>query len=229
MLDFLRTFLEDYGFFLLEGVRDTMIMVLVTTVFAYLFGLPIGVIVTITQSHSLRPNKVLNGILGWVVNMGRSLPFAILLIALRPLTQSLVGTFIGVKGIIFPLVVATTPFVARLVESSLKEVDNGVIELAQSTGSTLFQIIWKVMIPESLPSLFTGIPITLITLFGYSAMGGFVGSGGLGDIAIRYGYHRFDMNMMIATIILLVILVQIIQSLGNVFSRKLDKRIQKKT
>ena len=164
---------------------------------------------------------------GWIVNMGRSIPFIILIIALMPFTRLVMGIAIGPKAMILPLVIAATPFVARMVESSLQEVDAGVIEVAQSVGCSASQIVWKVILPESLPSIVLGASISFITLIGYVAMAGAVGGGGLGDIAIRYGLYKFQMDLTIATIIILVILVQIIQILGNGLSRKMDKRIKK--
>jgi D-methionine transport system permease protein len=190
-------------------------------------GIPLGVLLYITQPHGIWPHRSLNAALGWIVNIGRSIPFIILMVALIPLTRLVVGIAIGPRGVMLPLVVAAAPFVARMVESSLLEIDAGVIEVAQSVGSTVRQIVWKVILPESLPSIIFGASITFITLFGYAAMAGAFGGGGLGDVAIRYGYYKYQSDVMIATIVILIILVQIIQVLGNGISRKIDKRIKK--
>ena len=224
MTEWLSTFWQTYGNLLIDGTWDTIVMVLASTAFAYLFGVPIGVLVTITSKNSLKPHRILNMVLGWIVNIGRSVPFIILLVALIPVTRWVMGTALGVRGAIFPLVVSATPFVARMIEQSLQEVDGGLIEAAQSFGASVWQIVWKVMLKEALPSIIRGCAITLITLFGYTAMAGAVGAGGLGDIAIRYGYYRYQDDVMIVTVILLVILVQIAQTIGDRTARKVDKR-----
>ena len=172
----------------------------------------------------LRPHAAFNAVLGWIVNIGRSIPFIILLVALIPFTRLVVGTSLGVPGAIVPLVVAAAPFVGRMVEQSLAEVNAGLVEAAQSFGASTWQIVTKVFLWESLPSLIRGFSITLITLLGYSAMAGTVGAGGLGDIAIRYGYQRYETEIMIATIIILIILVQIVQSACDASARKVDKK-----
>jgi len=220
-------FFAEYGNLLLVNTWITLYVTTLSTLFSYLFGVPIGVLLVISQPHGIWPHKSLNAVLGWIVNVGRSIPFIILIVALIPLTRIVVGTAIGPRAVIFPLVVAATPFVARMVESSLQEVDAGVIEVAQSAGSTIRQIVWKVILPESLPSIALGVSITFITLLGYVAIAGSIGGGGLGDVAIRYGYYKYQTDVMIATIIILIILVQIIQLLGNGITRKLDKRIKK--
>lgn len=220
-------FFAQYGNLLLIGTGITIYMTAASTLFSYLFGIPLGVLLVITQGHGIWPHKTLNMILGWIVNIGRSVPFIILMVALMPFTRFVMGIAIGPKAAIVPLVIAATPFVARIVESSLQEIGSGVIEVAQSAGSTTFQIVWKVILPESLPSLVLGVSITFITLLGYVAMAGALGAGGLGDIAIRYGYYKYQTDVMIATIIILIILVQIVQVLGNGISRKIDKRIKK--
>jgi len=217
-------FLGQYGGLLFEGTLATIAMTFISTAITYAFGVPLGVLVTITAPGSLKPHRALNPVLGWIVNIGRSIPFIILLVALIPVTRLLVGTSLGTKGAIVPLVFAATPFVARLVESSLAEVSAGVIEAALSYGASVRQVIGKVMLRESLPSIIRGASITLITLFGYSAMAGAIGAGGLGDIAIRYGYYRYQDDVMIATIVILIVLVQIIQSAGDLIARALDKR-----
>lgn len=224
MSEWFTTFWQSYGNLLIDGTWDTVVMVLASTAFSYLLGVPIGVLVTITARNSLKPHRVLNMILGWIVNIGRSVPFIILLVALIPVTRWVMGTALGVRGAIFPLVVSATPFVARMVEQSLQEVDGGLIEAAQSFGANTWQIVWKVMLKEALPSVIRGCAITLITLFGYTAMAGAVGAGGLGDIAIRYGYYRYQDDVMIVTVILLIILVQIAQTIGDRTARKVDKR-----
>ncbi len=223
-MEWLQTFFDTYGALLAQGTWDTIVMTTVSTFFAYVLGIPIGVLVTITAPGGLRPHRVLNTILGWVVNIGRSIPFIILLVALIPFTRWVVGTSLGVPGAIVPLVISAAPFVGRMVEQSLAEVDGGLIEAAQSFGASTWQIVYKVLLREAMPSLVRGVSITFITLFGYSAMAGTVGAGGLGDIAIRYGYQRYQNDVMIATIIILVVLVQIVQSAGDFAARKVDKR-----
>ena len=226
MLNTISEFFADYGGILLTGTRDTLVMVLVSTLFAYLLGLPLGVALTVTQPHGIRPNKAVNQILGWIVNIGRSIPFIILMVAIMPFTKLVVGTKIGVRGAIVPLVVSAAPFIARMVETSLAEVDAGVVEAAQSMGASTFQIIWKVLLPESKPSLLIGAAISTTTILGYSAMAGAVGGGGLGGIAINYGYYRYETDIMLVTVAILVIIVQIIQEIGMRLARKSDKRIR---
>ena len=223
----MQEILSEFGGLLFSGTWDTLLMVFISTFFAYVFGLPIGVIVTITQSDSIMPCRPVNMILGWIVNIGRSIPFIILIVALMPFTRALVGSGTGVRGAVVPLIIAAAPFVARLVETSLMEVDEGLIEVAHATGSTIPQIVFKVMLPEGKPSILMGIPITLITLLGYSAMAGAVGAGGLGDIALRYGYYRYQDEVMIITIILIIIIVQLIQSVGTYIAKRMDKRIRR--
>ena len=200
-------------------------MTLVSTVFAYIIGIPLGVAVILTDpKKGLLPNRVVNAVLGWIINIGRSIPFIILLVAIIPFTRLVVGTSLGVPGAIVPLVVSAAPFVGRMVEQSLAEVDASLVEAAQSFGATVWQIVVKVYLWESLPSLIRGFSITLITLLGYSAMAGTVGAGGLGDIAIRYGYQRYMVDMMIATIVILIVVVQVIQSACDFAARKVDKK-----
>ena len=226
MLESLSAFWAEYGDLLLEGTRDTLIMIGVSTVFAYLIGLPLGVLLSISQPHGIWPHKWFNRILGWIINVGRSLPFIILMVAIMPFTRMVVGTTIGVKGAIPPLVVSAAPFIARMVETSLAEVDAGVVEAAQSMGASRLQIVWKVYLPEAVPSLILGASISIITLLGYTAIAGAVGAGGLGDLAIRYGYQRSVPSMMLATVVLIIVLVQIIQSLFSWLSTKMDKRLR---
>lgn len=223
-MDFLTAFFDQYGLLLAQGTLDTLIMTVVATLFAYLLGVPLGVALVVTAPGGLRPHRVLSAVLGWIVNVGRSIPFIILLVALIPLTRIIVGTSLGVPGAIVPLVVAAAPFVGRMVEQSLAEVDGGLVEAAQSFGASVWQIVCKVFLHESLPSLIRGASITFITLFGYSAMAGMVGAGGLGDIAIRYGYQRYQADVMVAALILCIALVQVFQSAGNLVARKVDKR-----
>ncbi len=222
-MDF-QAFFNQYGALLATGTWETIVMSVVSTLGAYVLGIPLGVALVLTNPDGLKPHRVLNTILGWIVNMGRSIPFIILLVVLIPVTRLVMGTSLGVPGAVFPLIVAAAPFVARMVEQSIAEVDAGLIEAAQSFGASTWQIVYKVFLTESLPSLIRGFAITFITLFGYTAMAGVVGAGGLGDIAIRYGYQRYQDDVMIATLIITVILVQIVQSTCNFAVRKIDKR-----
>lgn len=222
MIDF--NVISEYAGLLGKGTVDTLYMTVLATTFSYIFGLPLGVILVITDKNHILPNKKLNALLGGVINVTRSVPFIILLIAIIPFTRLIVGTTIGATASVVPLVIGAIPFVARMVETSLKDIDRGTIEAAQSMGASPWEIIRKVMIPETLPSLILGLSITTITLIGYSAMAGAVGGGGLGDIAIRYGYYRYQKDLMIFTIILLVVIVQFVQSTGNFLSRKIDKK-----
>ncbi len=209
---------------LLEGTRDTLYMTLVSTLFGYLLGLPVGILLTMTDKEGIRPNRVVYRIVDAVVNIMRSIPFLILLILVIPLTKFIVGKSYGSSATIVPLTIAAAPFIARMVESSLKEVDKGVIEAAQSMGAGNGTIVWKVLLPEARTSLLVGVTIVIGTVLGYSAMAGTVGGGGLGDIAIRYGYYRYQTDVMLVTIVILVLLVQILQGIGMLISRKLDRR-----
>ena len=226
MLDSLSAFWVQYGSLLLQGTRDTFIMVLSSTVFAYLLGLPLGVLLVITQPYGIWPRRAINQILGWIINVGRSLPFIILMISVMPFTKLIVGTKIGVLGAIPPLVISAAPFIARMVESSLAEVDSGVVEAAQSMGASVPQIVWKVYLPEAKPSLTLGASISIITILAYTAIAGAVGAGGLGDLAIRYGYQRKVTSMMLVTVVLIIIIVQIIQSAFSRLSARIDKRLR---
>lgn len=223
-MEYLASFFDTYGTLLAQGTLDTLIMTGAATLFAYLIGLPLGVLLVTSAPKGLKPHRALNAVLGWIVNIVRSIPFIILLVALIPVTRWIVGTSLGVPGAIVPLVIAAAPFVGRMVEQSLAEVDGGLIEAAQSFGSNVWQIVTKVCLRESLPSLIRGVSITFITLFGYSAMAGTVGAGGLGDIAIRYGYQRYQDDVMIAAVILCIIIVQVFQMLGDRCARAIDKR-----
>jgi D-methionine transport system permease protein len=209
---------------LVENTFITLYMTLGSTIIAYLLGLPMGIVLVVTAEGGLRPNKVIYKILDTIVNIVRSIPFLILLILVIPLTRAIVGKTYGPTATIVPLVLAAAPFIARMVESSLLEVDKGVIEAAQSMGAGLWNIIWKVLLAEARTSLIVGATIVLATVLGYSAMAGAVGGGGLGDIAIQYGYYRYKSDIMWVTVILLVILVQVMQAIGTRLSRKLDKR-----
>lgn len=206
---------------LLNATAATIYMVLASSLLAVLFGLPLGVILFITRPGNILENKRLHQALAAIVNVTRSIPFIILMIAVIPLTRFIMGTSIGTNAAIVPLSLAAIPFVARLVENSLLEVNKGLIEAATAMGATTWQIITKVLIPESLASIINGLTLTVISLIGYSAMAGAVGGGGLGDLAIRYGYHRFDVMMMVVTIVIMVVFVQLIQSLGDKLAKKL--------
>lgn len=206
------------------GIVESLYMTVVSTLLAYLFGIPLGVVLFITDKGGIAENKSVNSVLGIIVNLLRSVPFIILLVAILPFTRFVVGTTIGATATIVPLVVAATPFVARMVESSLKEVDGGVIEAALSMGSNNLQIITKVLLPEAKPSLIVGSTIAITTILGYSAMAGFVGGGGLGAIGINYGYYRYQEDIMLITVILLVIIVQVFQETGMRIATKTDKR-----
>ena len=207
-----------------EGIFVTLYMTLATTFMGYVLGLPMGIALVITAPKGLRPNKIIYKVLDVVVNVVRSFPFLILLIVIQPLTRIIVGKSYGPTATIVPLTLSAAPFIARMVESSLLEVDHGVIEAAQSMGANLWTIIWKVMIGEAKTSLIVNVTIALCTILGYSAMAGIVGGGGLGDIAIRYGYYRYDSSIMWVTVVLLIVLVQLMQYVGMKLSKKLDKR-----
>lgn len=209
---------------MLDGTIETLYMTFVSTFFAAILGLFLGVLLYITNKNNICPNRILNTILDWIINIGRSIPFIILMIVLMPLTYVFVRTRVGPNAAIIPLIIGSAPFAARLVESSLSELDFGVIEAIEAMGATKTQLIFKVMIPEAIPSLVRGLSITMITLIGYTAMAGVIGAGGLGDIALRYGVHRYEYGMMIATLVLIVILVQIIQVVFNYIVKKIDKK-----
>ncbi len=217
---------------LIEGTRDTLYMTVLATFFGYLFGLPMGILLMVTDKEGIRPHSkkaqciydMIYKILDVIVNVARSIPFLILLILVIPVTRAIVGKSYGSTATIVPLTIAAAPFIARMVESSLKEVDRGVIEAAQSMGASVGRIIWSVLLVEARTSLLVGVTIATGTILGYSAMAGAVGGGGLGDIAIRYGYYRYQTDVMFVTIIVLVLLVQILQSIGMMLSKKLDRR-----
>ena len=207
------------------NIWETIYMTLASTLIAYAIGLPLGIILVITDKDGIQPRPVPNSIINVIVNIFRSIPFLILLIMLIPFTRAIMGKAYGSTATIVPLTIAAAPFIARMVESSIKEVDRGVIEEAQSMGATVKQIIFKVLIPEAKPSLIVGATISVTTVLGYSAMAGICGGGGLGAIAINYGYYRYQANVMIVTVILIVVLVQIFQAVGMHISRKGDKRL----
>ena len=208
MFESIAAFWAEYGNVLTDGVWDTLVMVVISTAFAYLIGLPLGVALILTQPHGIR-----------------SVPFIILMVAIMPFTRMVVGTTIGVKGAIVPLVVSAAPFIARMVETSLNEVDAGVVEAAQSMGASTLQIVWKVYLPEAKPSLILGGAISLVTILAYTAIAGTVGAGGLGDIAVRYGHQRGITSVMWVTVVFLIILVQVVQLIFNWLSRRIDKRL----
>lgn len=210
---------------LLQEIGATLYMTLGSTLFAYILGLPMGIALVVTAKDGLRPDAVFYKILDFIVNILRSVPFLILLILVMPLTKIIVGKTYGPSATIVPLVIAAAPFIARLVESSLAEVDKGVVEAALSQGADVKTIIFKVLLPEAKTSLLVGATIALGTILGYSAMAGIVGGGGLGDLAIKYGYYRYEEDIMWVTVILLVILVQLLQMAGTKLSKKTDKRI----
>ena len=209
---------------IIAGVGETLYMTLVSTLLGYAFGLPLGVLLKVSDKEGLKPNKLLYKILDVIANIFRSIPFLILLILLIPLTRFLVGKSYGTTATIVPLTIAAIPFIGRMVESSLNEVDPGVIEAARSMVASNWQIVIKVMLVEARTSLISGATIATGTILGYSAMAGTVGGGGLGDIAIRYGYHRWQADIMIVTVVLLVLLVQLFQSIGMMIANRLDKR-----
>ena len=219
-----QEFLNVYASLLGQGIADTLAMLLISTFFAYIIGLFLGIVLYVTEPAGLRPHKALNAVLGWIINMGRSIPFIILLVAVMPMTRTLVGTTTGVRGVIPPLVLSTAPFVARMVQQSLAEVPKDAIEAAESCGASVPRIVVSALLPEALPSIVRGISITLITALGYTAISGAVGAGGLGDIAIRYGYYRYEDEVMLVTVVLMIILVQIIQSTCDAIAKAIDHR-----
>lgn len=215
---------REVNMMILEGIRDTLYMTLASTLFGYILGLPMGITLAVTDKNGIRPNAVIYKILDVIANIVRSIPFLILLILLIPFTRLLVGKSYGSTATIVPLTIAAAPFIARMIESSLNEVDKGVIEAAQSMGAGNFTIIWKVMLVEARTSLISGATIAIGTILGYSAMAGTVGGGGLGDIAVRYGYYRYEQGIMIVTVVLLILLVQIFQTVGMMIANRLDRR-----
>lgn len=209
---------------IVPSLFETLYMVILSTVFTIILGLPIGILLVVTDKNHILPNKTVNSVLSFIVNIGRSIPFIILNFALIPFTRLVVGTSIGTTAAMVPLVIAAVPFFARVVESSLKELNYGLIEASIAMGASPMEIILKVMLPESIPSLILGVTITIIAQVGYSAMAGAVGGGGLGNLAINYGYYRYKPDVMLSTILVLVVLVMLIQTIGNKLSNKFDKR-----
>jgi len=209
-----------------KGIIETLYMVIVSTGCAYIIGLPIGLILVITDKNGIRPCAIINNVLGFIVNLLRSVPFVILMISATPITRKIVGTTLGTSATIVPLVIASAPYIARLVESSIKEVDAGVIEAARAMGTGTFKLIYKVLIPEAKPSLIIGGAIAITTILGYSAMSGFIGGGGLGDIAVRYGYYRSESDILAVTVAVLIIIVQDFQELGMRLAKRSDKRVK---
>ena len=215
-------FLEFVENILLEALGQTLYMTIIATVLATIIGFIIAIILVLTDEKGLRPNKQINTVLGAIINTVRSFPFIILIVAIIPFTRMIVGTSIGVDAALVPLTIGAAPFIARVIESALKEVDGGLIEAAKSFGASDFQIIFKVMIKEALPSIVSGITLSTISILGYTAMAGSVGAGGLGAVALTYGHQRFDTQAMIYTVVTLIIIVQLIQYLGNLAYKKLS-------
>lgn len=215
---------SDVIMMIVRGIGETLYMTLISTLLGYLLGMPLGILLTVTDQGGIRPNPLVYKVLDTISNIFRSIPFLILLILIQPLTKFIVGKSYGSTAMIVPLTVAAAPYIARMVESSLKEVDHGVIEAAQSMGADTWTIVYKVLLTEARISLIINATIATGTILGYSAMAGTVGAGGLGDIAIRYGYYRYQADIMVVTVVILVLLVQIIQGIGMMLSRKLDRR-----
>lgn len=209
---------------LITGTLDTLQMTVTSTIMAMIIGIPLGVVLVVTSKGHILENAALNKILGAIVNATRSIPFIILMVAIIPFTRMVVGTSIGTTAACVPLTLAAIPFLARLVETSIKDIQFGVIEAAQSMGASPFQIIRKVLLPEALPTIIDNVTVLIVNLIGYSAMAGAIGGGGLGDIAIRYGYQRFQGDIMLATIIILIIMVQVIQMIGDGLSKAMNKK-----
>lgn len=207
-----------------EATLDTLYMVGISGVITVLLGTPLGVLLVLTDKDQLLENRFANKFLGIIVNTFRSIPFIILIVLLMPITRKIVGTTIGPTAATVPLIVGAAPFFARLVETSIREVNKGVVEAALSMGANVFQIVKKVYLPESLPSILSGITVTIVALIGYSAMAGVVGGGGLGSMAIVYGYQQYNTPIMLVTTAVILILVQIVQSFGDLLSRKIDKK-----
>ncbi|MBB3188911.1 methionine ABC transporter permease [Halomonas cerina] len=209
---------------ILEATLDTLYMVAISGVIAALFGIPLGVLLYVTRPQQILAQPVANRLLGVITNIGRSIPFIILMVAIIPFTRMLVGTSIGTNAAAVPLTIAAIPFIARLVEGALNEINPGLVEAAQSMGATPWQIITKVLLPEARGGIFTALTVTVVTLISYSAMAGAVGGGGLGDLGIRYGYNRFSPTVMLITVVILVVMVQGFQSLGDYLVRKSDHK-----
>lgn len=215
---------EDLWSLLLDGTLDTLYMVGLAALFTVIIGLPLGVLLFLTRRDGVLPAPVLNQVIGSVVNVGRSLPFIVLLIALIPFTRIIVGTTLGSTAAVVPITIGAFPFFARVVENALDEVDKGRIEAILSMGGNVWHIIGKVLLPEALPALLAGITLTIVMLIGFSSMAGVIGGGGLGDLAIRYGYQRFNDQVMVGTVVILVVMVQLVQSVGDHLVRRLAHR-----
>ena len=226
MLDALSSFFAEYGELLWEGTGQTLAMLLVPTVVSYAIGIALGVVLYLTAPGSLRPMRALNAALGWVVNILRSFPFIVLMVSVIPLTRLVMGTGSGLLGTIPPLVLSTAPFIARMVEQSLAEVPRESVEAVEACGASVPRIVVSALLPEAAPSIVRGVAVVLIAVLGYTAIAGAVGAGGLGDIAIRYGYYRYQSDVMIAAIVILVAIVQVIQSACDLVARRLDHRSQ---
>lgn len=208
---------------LIKAFGESIYMVSFSTLFSLILGFIVAILLILTAPDGLKPNKAIYSVLDAVINILRSFPFIILIVSIAPLTKLIVGKSIGQTAAIVPLTIAAAPFVARVIESALKEVDKGVVEAAKSFGASNTQIIFKVMLKEAVPSIISGLTLTVISIIGYSAMAGTVGAGGLGDLAVRYGYQRYQTDIMIVTVIILIIIVQVLQSLGNYFYKKLSQ------
>ena len=217
----MEKFLSFFTDILIEALGQTIYMVGISTILATLIGFILAIILVVTDDGGLKPNKIINSILGFIVNTLRSFPFIILVVAIIPLTRAIVGKSIGETAALVPLTIGSAPFIARVIEGALKEVDKGLIEAAKSFGASDFQIIFKVMVKEAMPSIISGITLSIISIIGYSAMAGAVGAGGVGAVALTYGYQRFDNEVMIYTVITLIIIVQLLQGAGNLAYKKL--------
>ena len=226
MPDVVNAFIAEYGELLAEGTLSTIVMVLVPTAISYVLGLALGVVLYLTAPGSLRPMPVLSAVLGWVVNILRSFPFIVLMVFIIPFTRVIMGTASGLSGIIPPLVLATTPFIARMIEQSLAEVPRESVEAVEACGASVPRIVFSVLLPEALPSIVRGVAVVLIAVLGYTAMAGAIGAGGLGDIAVRYGYYRRVDEVMVVAVIVLVVIVQVIQSVCDLAARRVDHRTQ---
>lgn len=219
-------FVAEYGQLLADGTLATIVMTLLPTAVSYVIGLALGVVLYLTAPGSLRPAPALNAALGWVVNILRSFPFIVLMVFIIPLTRAIMGTGSGLAGIIPPLVLATTPFIARMVEQSLAEVPRESVEAVEACGASVPRIVVSALLPEALPSIVRGVAVVLIAVLGYTAMAGAIGAGGLGDIAVRYGYYRRVDEVMVVAVIVLIVIVQVIQSACDLAARKVDHRSQ---
>lgn len=220
----MMNFLNQYGPLLLEGTAETLYMTVFATLFAYVLGLPMGVLLPVTQDNGIAPAPRFHAVFAWVVNLLRSLPFIILMFFIIPMTRLIAGTSIGATAALVPLTLSAAPFVARMVEQSLSEVDGGVIEAAKCMGATRMQIVLRVLLVESVPSLLRGLSISIITILGYTAITGSVGAGGLGNLAYRFGFQRYQTDVMYATVFVLLVLVCVIQIIFDIAAKKADKR-----